>query len=49
MTLGVAEGFAMPPGYRMTIGGESEEEGEARALLLKHLPVLVTVLVLDAR
>ncbi len=37
------QGFELPPGYRLTIGGETEEEGEARAQLLKHLPVLVTI------
>lgn len=35
-----AEGFALPPGYRMEIGGESENRAEAVGNLLLYLPLL---------
>jgi len=36
-------GFRLPPGYRLELGGESENQGEAVGNLLLYLPVIVTL------
>ena len=39
------EGFQLPPGYRLEIGGDSEEEAGAIGNLKTYVPVLVTLTV----
>ncbi|MEM7682229.1 MAG: efflux RND transporter permease subunit [Planctomycetota bacterium] len=39
-----ASGFVLPDGYRITLGGASEQEGEANANLQAHAPVLLTLM-----
>ncbi|MEM9158288.1 MAG: efflux RND transporter permease subunit [Verrucomicrobiota bacterium] len=38
-------GFQLPTGYRLEIGGDSENQGEAIGNLLFHLPILITLTV----
>ena len=40
-----ASGFELPPGYRLEIGGDSEEEAGAIGNLKTYVPVLVTLTV----
>jgi len=40
-----AEGFVLPPGYRMEAGGESAERNSAVSKLLMYVGVIVTLLV----
>ena len=40
-----AEGFILPPGYRMETGGESAERNSAVGKLLTYVGVIVTLLV----
>ncbi|MEM7587886.1 MAG: efflux RND transporter permease subunit, partial [Acidobacteriota bacterium] len=40
-----AQGFELPPGYRMEFGGEAEEQGEAIADLFTYAPVLLVLMV----
>lgn len=48
-----AEGFELPPGYRIELGGTVEQEKEARGNLIKPLPILgvfiVAILILTFR
>jgi len=37
------EGFRLPPGYRMELGGESENQSDAVGNLMLYLPVIVTL------
>ena len=37
------EGFQLPPGYELSLGGTVEQDGEATGNLLTYLPVLVTM------
>jgi len=39
------EGFELAPGYRLEIGGDSEEQGRAVASLMQWLPVLAVLMV----
>ncbi len=39
------EGFALAPGYRLEVAGDSEEQGRAIAALLTYVPVLVTLMI----
>ncbi|MGB5737490.1 MAG: efflux RND transporter permease subunit, partial [Thiohalocapsa sp.] len=39
-----ADGLTLPPGYRMELAGDSEEQGEAIALLLAYAPLLGTLM-----
>lgn len=36
-------GFALPAGYRLQLGGEAENQGDAVGNLLLYLPVIITV------
>lgn len=38
-----ADGFSLPPGYRLELGGEAENQGDAVGNLLLYLPVIVTL------
>ncbi|MEM7349586.1 MAG: efflux RND transporter permease subunit [Acidobacteriota bacterium] len=38
-------GFELPAGYRMELGGEAEEQGDAIAGLFTHAPVLLVLMV----
>ncbi|MEM9597801.1 MAG: efflux RND transporter permease subunit [Acidobacteriota bacterium] len=38
-----AEGFELPPGYRLDLGGAAEEDAEAKAQLSAYVPVLLTL------
>jgi multidrug efflux pump subunit AcrB len=38
-----ASGFSLPAGYRLELGGEAENQGDAVGNLLLYLPVIVTV------
>ncbi len=40
-----ADGFELPPGYRMAIGGDAEESSEAIANLATYVPVLAVLMV----
>ena len=40
-----AEGFGLPPGYRLEVTGDSGESAEAIALLVTYLPVLLVLMV----
>jgi len=40
-----ARGFELPSGYRMSLGGESENQGNAVGNLAKFLPVLVVTMI----
>ena len=40
-----AEGFSLPPGYRLEISGDSEESRDAIGLLMVYLPVLLLLMV----
>ena len=40
-----AEGFTVPPGYRFTVGGESENQAEAVGNLMLYLPVIIVLTV----
>jgi multidrug efflux pump subunit AcrB len=40
-----AEGFALPPGYRMELAGEVEASGEATSNLAAFAPVIATLMV----
>ena len=48
-----AEGFQLPPGYRLQVGGDSENQSEAVGNLTTYLPVLgiltVAILILSFR
>jgi len=39
-----SEGFTMPPGYRIELGGDSEEESRAIQLLMRYVPILVAIM-----
>jgi len=39
-----AEGFRLPPGYTLTVAGDSEEQSEAFGELLAYLPVLLVLM-----
>ena len=41
----LAADFELPAGYRMELGGEAEEQGEAIAGLFAHAPVLMVLMV----
>lgn len=38
-----ASGFTLPAGYRLQLGGEAENQGDAVGNLLLYLPVIITV------
>lgn len=38
-----ASNFSLPPGYRLEVGGEAENQGDAVGNLLLYLPVIVVV------
>jgi len=38
-----ANGFSLPPGYRMEVGGDSENQAEAVGNLMLYVPVLVAL------
>jgi multidrug efflux pump len=40
-----AQGFTPPPGYRLELGGDSEEQGEAIGLLLAYAPLLGALMI----
>lgn len=40
-----AQGFQLPAGYRLELGGAAEQEGEATGNLMTYVPVLVTLTV----
>lgn len=39
-----ATGFTLPPGYRLEVGGDADQQQEALALLARYLPVLLTLM-----
>ncbi len=40
-----ADGFQLPTGYRLEVGGAAESEGEATGNLMTYVPVLITLTV----